>query len=109
MSAKKSEWDERSISDPKIMKYKDKYLMFYSGISAQGIEQSGFAVSRDLFVWKKYKNNSILQASENRCDKLSASRADIKVINNRLYIFYSGERKYFYSIDLAELGIADLP
>lgn len=105
---KKGEWDEKSISDPKIIKYKDKYLMLYSGINAQGMEQSGFAISHDLIAWEKYENNPILQVSDNGWDKISASRADIKRINNKLYIFYSGKKKYFYNIGLAELEIVGL-
>lgn len=101
----KGEWDEKSISDPKVIKYKDKYLMFYSGIDTRGREQTGLAVSIDLIQWKKYDKNPVLRVSESGWDKVSATRADIKEINGSLYIFYSGRKKYFYSIGIAKIQI----
>jgi len=102
---KKGEWDEESISDPKIIKYNKLYLMFYSGIDCRGIERTGLAISKDLFSWKKYKKNPILDVSVQSWDRISATRADIKIFNNRLYIFYSGKKNFFYNIGVASLQI----
>lgn len=102
---KKGEWDEKSISDSKIIKYKGKYLMFYSGISSEEIERVGLAESLDLKRWKKYENNPILNVSLNGWDKISAARTDVKIFGGKIYIFYSGKRKYFYSIGMAKLLI----
>ncbi len=102
---KKNDWDERSISDPRVIKYKDRYLMFYSGIDKKGIERAGLAISKDLFSWKKYKKNPILDVSASSWDKISAARADIKMFSNRLYIFYSGRKNFFYNIGIADLEI----
>lgn len=102
---KKGEWDERSISDPRAFKYKDKYLLFYSGIDAKGIERIGAAESSDLINWKKFEKNPILDVSRNSWDKVSAARADIKKIDGSFYIFYSGKKKLLYSIGMAKLNI----
>lgn len=102
---KKGDWDAKSISDPKIIKYEGKYLMFYSGISDKGIERVGLAESKDLVSWKKFEKNPILGVSRGNWDEISATRADIKIFNGKTYIFYSGRKKYFYSIGVARLFI----
>lgn len=102
---KNSEWDAKSISDPKVIKYKGRYLMFYSGIDKKGIERIGVSESLDLKNWKKYKNNPILDVSDNDWDRISAARADVKVFKDKIYIFYSGRRNYFYHIGMAKLSV----
>lgn len=99
-----NEWDARSISDPRILKYKDKYLMFYSGIDNNSRERMGVAFSKDLYAWKKYKK-PILDVSQKSWDRISAARSDIKIFNDKIYIFYSGKRKYTYSIGIAKISI----
>ena len=99
----KGEWDEKSISDPKIIKYKGTYLMFYSGISGEGIERVGLAKSKDLKSWKKSEKNPILNVSRGKWDAISATRGDIKVFDDKIYFFYSGKGKYFYNIGMAKL------
>lgn len=103
---RKGEWDEQTISDPRVMRYKDVYLMFYSGVDRNSNEQMGLAVSRDLKTWKKYDKNPILTIDQEGRDKVSAARADVKIIDDKLYIFYSGKTNILYSIGLAEMGIA---
>lgn len=99
-----SKWDGKSISDPRIVKYKDKYLMFYSGIDNNLKERMGVAISKDLYTWEKYKK-PILDVSPESWDKISAARADIKIFNGKIYIFYSGKRRYTYSIGIAKISI----
>ena len=99
-------WDEASISDPRVIKYKDHYLMFYSGADVKGIERIGVAESRDFIHWKKHRGNPILDVSENGWDKVSAARADIKIFDDKVYIFYSGKKNFFYSIGIATLTIS---
>lgn len=102
----KGTWDEASISDPRVIKYKDYYLMFYSGVDAKSIEWMGVATSRNLISWKKYEKNPILDVSKNGWDKTSAARADIRIFDGKIYIFYSGKRNFFYSIGIAILKIS---
>lgn len=102
---KQDEWDGKSISDPRIIKDGNTYFMFYSGIDNRGIERIGAATSSDLLRWKKYKGNPILNVSKNNWDKISAARADIKKINGKIYIFYSGRKHYFYDIGMAQIEI----
>jgi predicted GH43/DUF377 family glycosyl hydrolase len=98
-------WDEKSISDPHVIRFENRYLMFYSGIDMKGIERTGLATSSDLIHWKKYAKNPILDVSCDGWDKISASRACPFVENGTLYLFYSGRKKYFYSIGLAEVEV----
>ena len=101
----KGEWDGRSISDPRVIKHKGKYLMFYSGIDAKGMERVGLSESKDLINWSKFAKNPILDVSQSSWDKVSATRADIKRIDNSFYIFYSGKKKLLYNIGMAKLNI----
>ncbi len=102
---KRGDWDEKSVSDPRIIRHKNTYLMFYSGIDRWGVERTGAAISRNLTLWKKYAGNPILDVSENSWDKISATRVDIKIINGTYYLFYSGRKNYFYDIGMAKLEI----
>ncbi len=102
---KDGEWDEKSISDPRIIKYNNKYLMLYSGIDKKGIERAGLAISKNLLSWKKYRKNPILDVSAQSWDRTSSARADIKIFNNHIYIFYSGKKNFFYNIGVANLQI----
>lgn len=104
---KRNEWDGKSISDPRVFKYEDKYIMFYTGMDKKGLERIGVAISSDLINWKKFKNNPILDISQDGWDKISACRGDVKVFNNKIYLFYSGRKKLFYSIGLAIVNIHD--
>jgi predicted GH43/DUF377 family glycosyl hydrolase len=102
---KEGEWDEKSVSDPRVIKYNQTYLMFYSGIDNRGVERMGLAISNDLLSWKKYKKNPILDVSAQSWDKIAAARADIRIFRNRFYIFYSGKKNFFYNIGIAYLEI----
>lgn len=102
----KGEWDESSISDPRVFKYKGKYVMSYSGIDGKQKERMGLAISSDLVKWKKYEKNPILDISKNGSDTISASRAHIVKKGKDFYIFYSSRsNKYIYNINLAKLEI----
>lgn len=101
----KGDWDEGSISDPRVIRYKGGYLMFYSGTDGKGIERTGLAISTNLLSWRKYEKDPVLNVSSNNWDKISAARADVKIINNQIYLFYSGKKKFFYHIGMAKLKI----
>lgn len=104
---KKGEWDEKSISDPRVFKYKDKYLMFYSGIDSNAVERIGLAQSHDLINWKKFEKNPIIDVSKGKWDNISASRANVKQFGGDFYMFYSGRKnRFFYNIGLVKLEIS---
>jgi len=101
----KNAWDGVTVSDPRVIKWKNKYLLFYSGTNNKGIERTGLTISSDLLHWQKYSKNPILNISKDGWDKKSASKADVKIIDGKLYIFYSCRRNWLYSIGIAELRI----
>lgn len=103
---RKGAWDEKSISDPRVISWKDTFLMFYSGIDAQGVERTGAAVSTDLTTWRKYNGNPVLDVSAHGWDSVSASRASVAAFDGKMYLFYSGKRKFFYHVGMAEVHIS---
>lgn len=98
-------WDEKSISDPRVVAWRGNYVMFYSGIDAKEIERTGAAESRDLIHWKKFAGNPILDVTPGGWDAISASRAFPFVDDSKITLFYSGRKNYFYSIGLADVSI----
>lgn len=102
---KAGEWDEKNVSDPRIIKHKGLHYMFYTGLDKNKIERMGVATSKDLYSWEKYSKNPIIDVSLNSWDSKSAGRGDIALINNKLYIFYSGKKNSTYSIGKAEIKI----
>lgn len=101
----KGSWDEKSISDPRVIAYGGKYFMFYSGIDALGVERTGIAVGTDLVHWKKYADNPVLDVTPGSWDAISASRAFPFVEGKRITLFYSGRKNYFYHIGMADVSI----
>lgn len=102
---KEGTWDEKSISDPRVISWNGTYLMFYSGMDANGIERVGAAESKNLIDWQKYRGNPVLDISPGKWDAISASRASLFLSGKKLYIFYSGRKRFFYHIGMAEVEI----
>lgn len=102
---RKGTWDEKSISDPRVIVWNKRFIMLYSGIDRNGVERTGAAISSDLISWRKYRENPILDVSKDGWDKLSASRASLIEMHGKYYLFYSGKSTLFYHIGMAEVHI----
>lgn len=102
---KKGEWDEYFVDDPRVIKHKGRYIMFYTGSNKELTQRIGVATSDDLVHWKKYKKNPIVDTSPNGWDCQSIARSDIRLINGDYYIFYSGKTNFFYSYSIGYLKI----
>lgn len=107
---KKDEWDEVHISDPRIVKINDIFLMFYSGYGIKGQRGGvGVAFSKDLMNWQRFEKNPILEVGSSRewdCDE--ACRADIFKEKEQYYLIYSGRKGLRFRIGLAYLDMKQL-
>ena len=101
----KGSWDDTYVSDPKILKVKNYYLMTYTGYQGdRGC--TGLAYSKDLINWNRFPLNPILEAGpKGSWDQDESARADFVTLNNEYYLFYTGKNGFFYSNGFAKLDI----
>lgn len=105
---KTGDWDEFHISDPRVLKIDELYLMFYSGYDAKEKKgRLGVAYSRDLLHWEKFKDNPIMNTgSKSDWDSHEAARANIFLDdNNEYYLVYSGGRGINFKTGIAKLNL----
>ncbi|MEK9153191.1 MAG: hypothetical protein AAB723_01160 [Patescibacteria group bacterium] len=103
----KGEWDEQHISDPRVIKFNDIFLMFYTGYDKKGKGRLGLAYSQDLLRWQRFKQNPIMGIGQpGDWDQDEACRADIFQDKEQYFIIYSGRKGSKFRIGLAQL---DLP
>jgi predicted GH43/DUF377 family glycosyl hydrolase len=50
------EWDEKQVLAPDVLKTENGYIMYYSGVSASGIQMIGMATSPNGVTWTKYND-----------------------------------------------------
>ncbi len=50
------DWDEKQVLAPHVIQIGNKYIMYYSGVGASGVQQIGIATSPDGFTWTKYND-----------------------------------------------------
>lgn len=99
----KGSWDERSISDPRVHRIGEGYVMQYSGYDTHGVGRIGFAFSKDALNWTKYKGNPVLNVGNGRrWDRREVCRADLVSLNEKWYVFYSGFDGVYFGIGVAE-------
>lgn len=101
----KGSWDETYVSDPKVLKVKEHYLMSYTGYKGnRGC--IGLAYSQDLVKWTKFPLNPILEPGEvGSWDQDEAVRSDFVILDNQYYLFYTGKKYFFYSSGYAKVNI----
>jgi len=86
-------WDRRFVSDPYILKDKDKWLNFFFGLGP-GHAQEGLAVSYDLINWEKVDEPIIKHGDIGDLDSGHAHKASIVMHEGRLYHFYCATRPW---------------
>lgn len=101
----KGSWDERHISDPRVIKAGNYYLMFYTGYNRGFKGSIGLAYSKDMITWKRYSDPVLSYGKKGDWDQDEAGRADILSVDGQYYIFYSGRKGMFFRIGYAKLNM----
>ena len=50
------DWDDKQVLAPDVLKTESGYVMYYSGVSASGIQMIGMATSTNGITWTKYND-----------------------------------------------------
>ncbi|HVV71508.1 MAG TPA: hypothetical protein VHI52_08425, partial [Verrucomicrobiae bacterium] len=82
-------WEKDCIYQPWLMEHEQKFYDFYNAASG-GIEQSGVAVSRDLFTWTRYAGNPVIRNRKNEYDEQFASDPKVFRDGDHWTMFYFG-------------------
>jgi len=91
-------WDDTSIWTGSIIERNNKYYMFYTSRSKREsgkIQRIGVAISEDLYVWKKYKNNPIMEADPNWYEKADTSDGGLEHWRDPFIIYNRGDKFYY--------------
>jgi hypothetical protein len=55
LSVEPGKWDERALWAPQVMPFPaGGYIMYYTGVNNEWSQQTGFAISNDLYIWGKH-------------------------------------------------------
>lgn len=84
----KGAFDDCFASDPCVLRHRDRWLMFYFGLSSDGHARDGLAFSDDLCSWRKSGSVLIDVGPEGSIDSRYAHKPGIISHGNRLYHFY---------------------
>jgi len=102
-------WDDTSIWTGSIIGKNEKYYMFYTSRSkreAGKIQRIGVAISEDLYVWKKYENNPVIEADLNWYEKVDISDEGLEHWRDP-FIIYNSEDKFYYAFICARVNHGD--
>jgi predicted GH43/DUF377 family glycosyl hydrolase len=99
------EWDSRFVSDPRVIKVGEYYLMFYTGYKSTKAS-IGIAFSKDLLSWKRFRNNPILSNGvSGSWNQDESSRPEILKDNDEYYMFFTGVKHPIYKIGFVKLNM----
>ena len=82
-------WDQDYAYLPVVIRNDSLYQMWYTGRSASGIVQTGYATSTDGLNWSKYPNNPVLAAgAPGRWDAGGASAGSVIYADGQYHMWY---------------------
>ena len=97
------EWERGGLYKSYILSIEDKYYMFYNAKTQaeRWIEQTGLAVSNDLFHWKRSDGDPILKVTDGRQDSKFVSDPYIVKDQGKYLNYY-----FVYDYEHAREGLA---
>jgi hypothetical protein len=106
-------WEGSHLWAPNIIKWKNGYLMAYTGVNKFISQNIGLAYSDDLFHWQRFTSNPISPCTNRswsywtKDDVSSCRDPHLIVINQRIYMAYTANTANGYSC-IALTSSADL-
>lgn len=92
--------DERFASDPCVLRLGDVWVMFYFGLSADGVARELFAVSDDLLHWRKGDEVLVDVGSAGSPDSRYAHKPAVITRGGRLEHYYCGVHPLDEPVDI---------
>ncbi|HEY7727931.1 MAG TPA: FlgD immunoglobulin-like domain containing protein [Candidatus Eisenbacteria bacterium] len=91
-------WDERNIWAPKIIPWKNRYRMYYTGVDSNVVQRMGLAVSDDLFEWAALPVNPLYHPDTTWADWCEGEWSncrdpDVSVIGGAIYALNTASTK----------------
>jgi hypothetical protein len=88
------EWEKDCIYQPWLIEYRGVFYDFYNAKHMPGwIEQTGLAISEDLFKWKRYEGNPVVRVRPGGYDERFCSDPKVFHDGDHWVIFYFGVGK----------------
>ncbi|MBD3289182.1 T9SS type A sorting domain-containing protein [candidate division KSB1 bacterium] len=85
-------WDDSYAFLPVVLQSDTLYQMWYTGRSASGIRQTGYANSSDGMNWSKNQNNPVLPAGDaGSWDANAAAASSVIFENGQYHMWYHGD------------------
>lgn len=95
--------DKNGCFYPKICKAKNKFLLYYDGVNAEGIESLCLAESENLLGWKKFSTNPVIAKHYGwRSGSFTSEPNYAKYSNDSVWVMIGGYKKYNTEFNLAD-------
>jgi len=84
------EWDENGIGRVVVHRQgPDDWRMWYDGFCRDGSMKVGYATSKDGIRWEKYRDNPVLEATD-EWEGSQVSATSVTFVNGLFYLYYWG-------------------
>ena len=88
-------WNDKSCFYAKVVKYKDKFLLFYDGKNSEGNEKIGLAYSNNLLTWFNCENNPVLEQHAGWRSSTGTTEPNyIEVKGDSIFLMAAGVKKF---------------
>ena len=95
--------DRNGCFYPKICRAKNRFLIYYDGINAEGTETLCLAESENLLDWKKFSNNPVIAKHYGwRSGNFTSEPNYVEYKNDSVWIMIGGYKKYNTEFNLTD-------
>ena len=86
-------WERHKVAGCQVIRYQDKYLMFYIGYYNEDYAQIGIATSDDgINKWVRYGKNPIIAPNDGEWDGEACYKPFALPVGNDWYLWYNGRK-----------------
>jgi predicted GH43/DUF377 family glycosyl hydrolase len=87
-------WDERGVADPYVVRFADRFYMYYLGQDRSRRQRLGLAMSDDGFRWHKLRTNPVLElGAPGTFDEIGLGEPAVWLERGSYWMLYTGRDK----------------
>ncbi len=103
-------YDAKGCFYPKVCRTKNKFLLYYDGINADGTETVCLAESDNLIHWKKYAHNPVIEKHYGwRSGPFTSEPHYVECRNDSVWLLVGGYKKYNTEFTITDSSQDRLP
>ncbi len=95
--------NEYRIGRPRVYRFNNKYLMFFTYGTTDGRYMAGMAISTDGVTWSRDDSKLGIELSENGWDSIHLCYPALITVKNKTFMFYNGNNMGYDGFGVAEM------